>query len=146
MAIKEKIKSIRDLERDRINASHYLSADEKLELTSLVTDAAECTNGYTEQEKVQNISETTFAITTLIVKIMEQLSENNELTKTLAQKVDNLSQVVGNRVKRDIRELSMKDTLKLVFVKPWIWVFLSVICFSPKGLQVLEIVMQHLHI
>ena len=146
MAIKEKIKSIRDLERDRINASHYLSADEKLELTSLVTDAAECTNGYTEQEKVQNISETTFAITTLIVKIMEQLSENNELTKTLAQKVDNLSQVVGNRVKRDIRELSVKDTLKLVFVKPWIWVFLSVICFSPKGLQVLEIVMQHLHI
>ena len=146
MAIKEKIKSIRDLERDRINASHYLSADEKLELTSLVTDAAECTNGYTEQEKVQNISETTFAITTLIVQIMEQLSENNELTKTLAQKVDNLSQVVGNRVKRDIRELSVKDTLKLVFVKPWIWVFLSVICFSPKGLQVLEIVMQHLHI
>jgi len=143
MAMKEKIKNILDLEKERINKSRFLSADEKLQLAGLVSEAAECTNGLTEQEKIQNLSETTFGITTVIVKVMDQLSENNNLTKSLDEKMGAIQDMVHNRVKRDIRDLGWADTIKLCLVKPWIWIFLGVVCFSPKGLEILQMLLQH---
>jgi len=52
MAIKEKIKNVLELEKKQIHDSKYLTPDEKLQLTELVSEAAECTNGYEESEKV----------------------------------------------------------------------------------------------
>lgn len=48
-----------------------------------MSEAAECTNGYEESEKVQRVAETTFHVTTAMAKVMEQLAENNDLTKNL---------------------------------------------------------------
>jgi len=142
-----------------------------LQLTELVSDAAECTNGFTEQEKVQHLSETTFHVTTAMVKVMEQLAENNDLTKNLeegftklegkiskreefidglgkkvdgmGQKVDAIQQAVQNRVKRDIRELGWKDTMKLVMVKPWVWIFLAFFVFSPKCIELVQLLINY---
>lgn len=40
-------------------------------LTGLVVDAAEGTNGLTEHDKIQNVSETTFLLTTAMVNLTE---------------------------------------------------------------------------
>lgn len=83
--IKERIKNTLELEKKQIIESKHLTQDEKLQLTELVSEAAECTNGYEEPEKVQRMAETTFHVTTAMVKVMEQLAENNDLTKQLDQ-------------------------------------------------------------
>ena len=147
MALKEKIKNTLELEKRQINESRYLSSDEKLQLTELVSDAAECTNGFTEQEKVQHLSETTFHITTAFVKVMEQLAENNDLTKNLDdtikemnKKVDAVSDIVGNRVKRDVRDLDIKNVVKLILIKPWFWIFLTFFVFSPKCVELAQMI------
>ena len=50
--MKEKIKNALDLEKKHISESKHLTPDEKLQLTELVSESAECTNGYEESEKV----------------------------------------------------------------------------------------------
>lgn len=52
MAIKEKIRNALELEKMQIRDSKHLTQDEKLQLTELVSEAAECTNGYEDGEKV----------------------------------------------------------------------------------------------
>lgn len=168
--IKERIKNTLELEKKQIAESEHLSQDEKLQLTELVSEAAECTNGYEEPEKVQRVAETTFHVTTAMVKVMEQLAENNDLTKQLDQTVKNIdrkeslrdtqvikinddlakigrsvgriSVAVENRVKRDIRDLGWKDTLKLIAVKPWVWIFLVFFVFSPKCIELVQILIK----
>ena len=81
--MKEKIKNALELEKQQISGSRHLTPDEKLQLTELVSESAECTNGYEEPEKVQRVAETTFHVTMAVAKMMEQLAENNDLTKNL---------------------------------------------------------------
>lgn len=146
MAIKEKIKNVLELEKKQIHDSKYLTPDEKLQLTELVSEAAECTNGYEESEKVQRVAETTFHVTTAMAKVMEQLAENNDLTKQLdstmktavekdkqiESDIKKIAAAVECRQKKDIRDLSWKDVIKLTLVKqPWLWLFLAALVFSP---------------
>lgn len=148
MAIKEKIKNALELEKRQIYDSKHLTQDEKLQLTELVSEAAECTNGYEESEKVQRVAETTFHVTTAMAKVMQQLAENNDLTKELdetmktviekeekiAFEVQKIAIAVDGRMKKDIRDLNWKNTFKLALVKqPWPWLLLGVIAFSPVG-------------
>lgn len=116
-------------------------------------DAAEGTNGLTEHDKIQNVSETTFLLATAMVNLTEQLNENNVLTAKVADKIDALelqrkdSQkkyedlVEQVRNKRDIKNLDWKDTMKLVLVKPWFWIFLAVTTFSPKGFEIIQLIL-----
>lgn len=148
MAMKEKIKNALELEKRQISDSKYLTQDEKLQLTELVSEAAECTNGYEESEKVQRVAETTFHVTTAMAKVMEQLAENNDLTKELdstmktviekeekiESEVQKIAIAVDGRIKKDIRDLGWKDTLKLALVKqPWPWLLLGIIALTPFG-------------
>ena len=150
MAMKEKIKNALELEKRQISDSKHLTQDEKLQLTELVSEAAECTNGYEEEEKVQRMAETTFHVTTAMTKVMKQLAENNDLTqkldetmKTVVEKeekieseVQKIAIAVDRRVKKDIRDLGWKDTFKLALVKqPWPWLFLGIVAFSPVGID-----------
>lgn len=141
------------MDLQRIQESVHFTNDEKIRLASLVTDAAECTNGLTEQEKVQNLSETTFGIVTAIINLTEQLNQNNSLTKDVKETLDQfgrektemereVSLLEKRPVKNDIRNLGWKDTMKLCLVKPWVWILLSVMTFSPKGLEVLDLLLQ----
>ena len=153
MAIKDKIMVQRDLHLERINKSKSLTNEEKISLTGLVVDAAEGTNGLTEHDKIQNVSETTFLLATAMVNLTEQLNENNSLTAKVAEKIDGLEKqrkdsqqkyqdlVEQVRTKRDIKNLDWKDTMKLVLVKPWFWIFLAVTTFSPKGLEIIQLLL-----
>ena len=42
------------------------------------------------------------------------------------------------RSKRNIKELNWSDTVKLVLVKPWVWIFASFFVFSPKAVEILQ--------
>ena len=139
-----------DMDLEKIHNSEHFSNDEKIRLTSLLTDAAECTNGLTEYEKVQNLSEITFGVVTAVINITEQLNENNRITKEVKQSLDEFKiekkqieeevhQLEKRPTKNNIKDLDWKATLKLCLVKPWIWIFLSVVTFSPKGLEVLNL-------
>ncbi len=157
--MKERIKNALELQKRQIAESNHLTSDEKLQLTELVSEAAECTNGYEEGEKVQRVAETTFHVTTAMTRLTEQLAENNDLTKELdstmkavvlkedardkaigkiGEEVGKIGAAVENRVKRDIRDLNWKDTMKLVLVKPWFWLFLAFFVFSPKCVELFE--------
>ena len=158
--MKERIKNALELQKKQIVESEHLSQDEKLQLTELVSEAAECTNGYDGEDKVQRVAETTFHVTTAMTKVMQQLAENNDLTKELdyamkqsAQKdierdqmlnqiisnVKKVATVVQSSPKRDIKDLNWKDTIKLVLVKPWIWVFFAIFAFSPKCVELVHL-------
>ena len=50
--MKERIKNALELQKKQIVESEHLSQDEKLQLTELVSEAAECTNGYDGEDKV----------------------------------------------------------------------------------------------
>jgi hypothetical protein len=159
MAIKEKIRVQRDLDLKRINESDDLTHDEKVYLTGLVTDAAECTNGYEEHQKVQNLSETTFGIVTLIIKLTEQLNQNNRLTVKLAESMTSLDEKITSlnekyekteeyihknpKQKWGVENLDWKDTAKLILVKPWVWVCLAALSFSPKCIEMITILLNH---
>lgn len=151
--MKEKIKNALELEKQQISGSKHLSQDEKLQLTELVSEAAECTNGYEEKEKVQRVAETTFHVTMAVAKVMEQLAENNGLTKQLDQtmkavvekeekieaETKKISEAVDSRMRKDIRDLDWKNTLKLALVKqPWPWLFLGIALISPWGGDVVK--------
>ena len=157
--MKERIRNTLDLQKKQIADSKHLTPDEKLQLTELVSESAECTNGYGEGEKVQRVAETTFHVTMAMARVMDQLAENNDLTKDLdgtmknvveredardtvirkiGQDVEKIGVAVENRVKRDIRDLDWKDTMKLVLVKPWIWLFFALLVFSPKCLELFD--------
>jgi hypothetical protein len=127
----------------------------------MVTRAAEGTNGLTEKDKIQNISEITFGLATTMPRIAHYLNKNNVLTNELHQKVgeletnissqnvtitkklDELTTITQEKPKHNIENLDWKDTLKLVLVKPWIWIWASVLSFSPKGLEILQMLLDH---
>ena len=67
--MKERIKNALELQKKQIAESGHLTPDEKLQLTELVSEAAECTNGYEEGEKVQRVAETTFHVTTAMTRL-----------------------------------------------------------------------------
>ena len=158
--MKEKIKFQRDLHLERIQKSNCLSNEDKVALTNLVVEASEGTNGLTEHDKLQNVSESTFYLTTAIVNLTENLNRNNVLTERVAKHIseidDQFQKIESNiqtmkdegqvkysdlvsqvRAKRNIKELNWSDTLKLVLVKPWIWVFAAFFVFSPKAIEIL---------
>lgn len=158
MAMKDKIRIRRDMELKFVHDSNVLSNDDKINLTGIISEAAECTNGLSEVEKVQHLSETTFGITTMISRITEELTKNTILTHNLSEKMDKvvekvetLAEKVGNLEpkpetpppEKRIEDLNWKDTLKLILVKPWIWIFASVVCFSPKGIELIQVLLAH---
>jgi len=161
MAMKEKIKFQRDLHLERIQKSNALSNEDKVTLTNLVVEASEGTNGLTEHDKLQNVSESTFYLTTAIVNLTENLNRNNVLTEKVARHIsemdDQFQKIESNiqtmkdegqvkysdlvsqvQAKRNIKELNWQDTIKLVLVKPWVWIFAAFFAFSPNAIEILQ--------
>lgn len=163
--MKDKIKFQRDLHLERIQKSNALSNEDKVALTNLVVEASEGTNGLTEHDKLQNVSESTFYLTTAIVNLTENLNKNNVLTEKVAMHIsemdDQFQKIETNiktmkdegqvkysdlvsqvRAKRNIKDLNWADTMKLVLVKPWIWIFAALFAFSPKAVEILQLAVQ----
>ena len=44
---------------------------------------------------------------------------------------------------RKIEDLDWMDTLKLILVKPWIWICVGIIFFSPKGVEIIQLLLNY---
>lgn len=96
MAMKEKISLARDRMVEKINSSGAAEF-EKTELTNILIDAAEGTNGLSKEDKLQRVSETVFALAMLDaqgaldrLEAAERDKELKESIGTLTQKIDNI--------------------------------------------------------
>lgn len=156
----------------------------------MVCNAAEGTNGLNQQDKLQNVSESSFERTTMMIgveekllvlqnklecnktaidSIKEELKDNTNQLKTnisqISDSIDGLSSQIKtllsqktpfvqkssqisnqlNQTKTSqqnkIEDLSWIDTIKLVLVKPWIWIAISLISFSPKCIEILHTIL-----
>ena len=136
MAMKEKIALTRDRMVDQINSSG-MGGIEKTELANIMVDAAEGTNGLSKEDKLQNVSETVFALAVLdaqgAIERFEAAKRDREIQesiKTLTGKVDGLSDKLSTfseqldkndketeYLKRDLnREKELRDSrVKLFF-------------------------------
>ena len=95
--MKEKITLTRDRMIGQINSSG-MDGIEKTELTNIMVDAAEGTNGLSKEDKLQNVSETVFALAVLdaqgAIERFESKKRDQKIQaslETLTGKVDNLS-------------------------------------------------------
>ena len=190
MAIKESIVQRRDACIDSIKASENFLEEQKQHYIEMVCNAAEGTNGLNQQDKLQNVSESSFERTTMMIgveekllvlenklennktaidSIKEELKDNTKQLKTnisqISNSIDGLSSQIKTMVSQktscdqkfaqiasqinqakthpqqnNIENLSWKNIIKLVLVKPWIWITISLISFSPKCLEILHII------
>lgn len=100
--MKDKIAISRDRMIKEINASG-MSEHEKTELTNTLIDAADGTNGLSKEEKLQNVSETVFALAKLdaqgAIDRFESTKRDQELKDSinnLTDKVDTIVETLGN--------------------------------------------------
>ena len=42
----------------------------------------------------------------------------------------------------DVKQLSIKDTVKMILLKPFVWIFGTVIAFSPYGVDMLTAILK----
>ena len=73
MAIKESIVQRRDACIDSIKASENFLEEQKQHYIEMVCNAAEGTNGLSQQDKLQNVSESSFERTTMMIGVEEKL-------------------------------------------------------------------------
>lgn len=93
MAMKEKIVLSRDRMIDEINASE-MSELEKTELTNIMIDAADGTNGLSKEDKLQNVSETVFALAKLDAQGAIDRFESAKRDKEIKESISKLSEKV----------------------------------------------------
>lgn len=124
--MKEKIIIQRDIEIQRLKESKNLSVEEKMYLTELVSDAAEGTNGLDEKDKIQNVSETSFKLATLMSRVAD-------ITNTLPKMNINLTEINSRLSCMESTRLpsNWKDLIKVIMLKPWIWICVAIGLFSP---------------
>lgn len=130
MAMKEKIVLSRDRMIDEINASK-MSELEKTELTNIMIDAADGTNGLSKEDKLQNVSETVFALAKLdaqgAIDRFESAERDRELKESilrLSDKVDTVVTTLGtvknelsNRIDRLDEKISKNDEITMTLQK-----------------------------
>ncbi len=72
----------------------------------------------------------------------KELNENKNrcyaIHKTLYDHIMRLEKDSKARIKNSFENLSWSQILKIIIIKPWIWIFLSIVCFSPKGLDIIS--------
>lgn len=97
MAMKEKIVLARDRMIEEINGSG-MSELEKTELTNIMVDAAEGTNGLSREDKLQNVSETVFALAKLdaqgAIDRFESAKRDQELKDSITKLTEKVDGVV----------------------------------------------------
>ncbi len=111
MAMKEKIVLSRDRMIDGINASK-MSELEKTELTNTLIDAADGTNGLSKEDKLQNVSETVFALARLgaqgAIDRFEAAERDKSLNDGISKVSEKVDQVV-NKLSTVSEQLAIND-------------------------------------
>ena len=68
------------------------------------------------------------------------VSQKTSCDQKFAQIASQINQAKTHPQQNNIENLSWKNIIKLVLVKPWIWITISLISFSPKCLEILHII------
>ena len=95
MAMKEKITLTRDRMIGQINSSG-MDGIEKTELANIMVDAAEGTNGLSKEDKLQNVSETVFALAVLDAQGAIERFESKKRDQKIQESIEKLTGKVDN--------------------------------------------------
>ena len=109
MAIKESIVQRRDACIDSIKASENFLEEQKQHYIEMVCNAAEGTNGLNQQDKLQNVTESSFERTTMMIGVEEKLLvlENKlESNKTAIDSIKEGLKDNTNQLKTNISQIS----------------------------------------
>lgn len=131
--MKDKIKIQRDVAIHSINESKYLSADDKMYLVELISEAAEGTNGLEPKDKLQNVSETTFNLAILMSRIDDKLNSMSETMQKFATKKED--------TKSEKLPATWNDMAKMILLKPWAYITACVLAFSPHCAEIIKTLM-----
>ena len=88
-----------------------------------------------------NISQISESIDGLSSQIKILVSQKSSCDQKFAQIATQLNKTKTSQQQNKIENLSWKDTIKLLLVKPWIWIAISLISFSPKCIEILHTIL-----
>ena len=147
------------------------SLDEKCkkQLLSLLHTASEATNGITLEEKVQKITESILGLVISQITFLDsvdkkiatanqekcngckamKLANDTEEQKRQEEIINAWKEANGikdapQQANVDVKQLSMSDTVKMILLKPFVWIFGTVVAFSPYGVDMLNAILKFL--
>ena len=162
MSVSKEFLEEAEFAKNRIMQSN-LDTSCKKSLYRLVNISTEATNGLTLDEKVQKITEAICGMVFSQVNFLDTVDKkienaNKEQCKTcIAMKhaTDEESEKTKQQVieewkkqhgytedKKESEKMSILDTVKAVLVKPYVWLFGTVLVFSPYGVQIVDAVLK----
>lgn len=77
--LQDKIKSNRNAVLSAIDSSSHIDENDKILFRDLINNAADGTNGLTQEQKLQNVSETVFSL--VMLKILDKCSVPKEIKR-----------------------------------------------------------------
>lgn len=136
----------------------------KKSLHRLINISTEATNGLTLDEKVQKVTEAICGMVFSQVNFLDTVDKkienaNKEQCKTCAAMKHATDEEHEKQRQEAILEwkkqngyvdgknsipsnMSIFDTLKTVLVRPWAWIFGSILVFSPYGVQIVDSILK----
>lgn len=161
----------KEIEEDVEFAKNHLlqsSLDEKCkkQLLKLLNVSSEATNGISLEEKVQKITEAIYGMVVSQITFLDTLDKKVALTheqkcsKCKAMKLANeveeqkhQEEIINawkeaNGIKdsspqqADIKHMTIVDTVKMVLLKPYCWIFGTIVAFSPYGVDMLNAILK----
>lgn len=139
----------------------------KKTMLSLLNIAAEATNGITLEEKVQKITETILGLVISQITFLDSVDKKVEAVhqqkcnECKAMKVANeieqqkhKEEIINawkeaNGIKDEpqqanvnVQQLSIVDTTKMILLKPYVWLFGTIVAFSPYGVDMLNAILK----
>lgn len=160
-----------ELAKAQVVKSDFMSDDMKKNLLGVISLAAEATNGLSPEEKIQKMTESIFGLAINEVYFFEQINRNiiDTIRKTnveQCQKCKAMEHVLQvekeEEIKKHIDEYKKKAGIKdghdktedeedsytwkqfamKVLMKPYVWIFASILVFSPYGAQMLDMILK----
>ena len=158
---KENLEEI-EFAKNHLLAKSSLDETCKKKLLKLLNTAAIATNGISLEEKVQKVTEAIFGMVIALLDSIEKRIDTSNKEQCKNCKAMKLANDVEEQKKqeeiikawkdangykdKDVSKgspstMSVVDVLKTVLVKPYAWVFGSILVFSPYGVQIVNAIL-----
>lgn len=159
----------KEIEEDFEFAKHHLmqsNLDDKCKRTlmRLLDISTMATNGISLEEKVQKITEIIQGMVVSQITFLDSIDKrivqaHDEKCKTckalkLADEIEEHKKqeeiieawkkangYIDNKNDKSADQLSILDTLKTILIKPYAWIFASILVFSPYGVDIVKAVL-----
>ena len=171
MALTQEILDESELAKSYISNSDF-DDDYKKQLLRLINTTTLTTNGISPEQKIQKMTEAIHLLAvsqvTFITKIDEKIEksiqnanikqcsgckamkhaidveEEEKWKEKLAEYKEKMGIIDDNDPKSDDNsKLPIIDTIKQILVKPYFWIFSSILVFSPYGIEILKLIFQY---